>query len=698
MDEEATQRVETAGQVKGRVEPQNNVGHRPRDTAAQPADENKNRLEVSPTQCQRSQQDTVNNNEEPITTTASNTNNNRKASSTPSPQPATSPVTPAQRGADTKAKGSGGFPKSSECPSPGSISDSPEGLIPEKGVPCISSCPQEKGQCGPLQALLSSLQGLGTESDYLLPSSLHQIAEAYFHEEDYEKAVRFIQLERLYHEQLLANLSAVQKQWESKRNSAASLVRQSLGKALLGDLREEDLATLTQLCTTHQRPALVIPKSVAVDNALKNSLITKKLPGENKKPNSSLPVCGADSITASEQLGMSEAVPFPIPAPGSSGGSLGEEAGVSLAGQQMGLQDRVVSTQWSPSAPIGQLCFDSLPAGSVVGEAGSLHPDASATAAAAAAAEQRSPEEGLTAAPVSGERQEEGGEGKEEEDSTGQEDSGPGLPLPVAAPSPPACEFSQTRSRQEQTGDGAPRVETEGPGAPSPSSLDSRDPGDCEAGIQAAPLQQPLEMSEREVTEEGGLTVEIPDTEQNIRCGEEEEEEEEEEVEEEEGAPGESPAAEQGTPSAAEEPSAELEEEAVGLGDWVPSLDDLAKRIQIEEFTPAEGLVSILKRRRSLDGAEQPPPPPKQPSKRKVRFREPEDGLDQEEVGGDSCLLLLLLCVATVVISMGGTALYCALGDVESTVCTDFSHNMDFYFSQMQHGVNELKHWLSPGS
>ncbi|CAB1343161.1 unnamed protein product [Coregonus sp. 'balchen'] len=107
------------------------------------------------------------------------------------------------------------------------------------------------------------------------------------------------------------------------------------------------------------------------------------------------------------------------------------------------------------------------------------------------------------------------------------------------------------------------------------------------------------------------------------------------------------------------------------------------------------GLVSILKRRRaSLDGL--PPEGPdsaKQNSKRKVRFSEPEDGMEPDEVGGDSCLILLLLCLVTMVISLGGTALYCTLVDTYSSICTDFSHNIDFYVVQVRRFLDGLRHW-----
>uniref|UniRef100_A0A669D9C2 Consortin, connexin sorting protein b n=1 Tax=Oreochromis niloticus TaxID=8128 RepID=A0A669D9C2_ORENI len=59
-------------------------------------------------------------------------------------------------------------------------------------------------------------------------------------------------------------------------------------------------------------------------------------------------------------------------------------------------------------------------------------------------------------------------------------------------------------------------------------------------------------------------------------------------------------------------------------------------------------------------------------------------------VGGDSCLILLLLCLVTVVISVGGTALYCTLLDTYSNICTDFTHNVDFYVMNVRRLVEGL--------
>ncbi|KAJ3593593.1 hypothetical protein NHX12_005927 [Muraenolepis orangiensis] len=125
-------------------------------------------------------------------------------------------------------------------------------------------------------------------------------------------------------------------------------------------------------------------------------------------------------------------------------------------------------------------------------------------------------------------------------------------------------------------------------------------------------------------------------------------------------------------------------------------LDDQAKLITIEEVTPASGLVSILKKRSVC--ASESSESIQAPAKRRVRFKVADDGYDQEVGGGDSCLLLFLLCFVTVVISIGGTALYCVLGDAHSTVCQDFSLNADFYVGQLQRGVSHLQHWLTSGS
>ncbi|XP_030201536.1 consortin, connexin sorting protein b [Gadus morhua] len=242
-------------------------------------------------------------------------------------------------------------------------------------------------------------------------------------------------------------------------------------------------------------------------------------------------------------------------------------------------------------------------------------------------------------------------------------------------------------------------ADTKPPAAPTGEGLTHTEP---------RPPQDPRQQDEG--TEEQQEEEEEEDEEQEERReGEEEEMEEEEErrgAEEEEevceeerrGAEEEEEPCEEGQEVACEEMSPEEEEVK---GEWptgVPqaSEKDLVKLSHDEGCSAHDGLVSILKRRRaSLDGL----PPPgvsveKHNGKRKVRFTEPEYTAEQDEAGGDSCLILLLLCTVTVVISIGGTALYCTLVDTYSSICTDFSDNINFYVVNVQRVFDQLKHLL----
>ncbi|CAL8316436.1 unnamed protein product [Merluccius merluccius] len=224
--------------------------------------------------------------------------------------------------------------------------------------------------------------------------------------------------------------------------------------------------------------------------------------------------------------------------------------------------------------------------------------------------------------------------------------------------------------------------------------------------VESMLIQEEGEEEEEEGEEEeerrGGEEEEVEDEEER-RDGEEEEEGEGEEEERRGGDEEEEEVCEEGQEVEEDEEVCEEttpEEEEVN-GEWptgVPqaSEKDLVKLSHAEGGSAPDGLVSILKRRRaSLDGL----PPPgvsveKHNGKRKVRFTEPEDAAEQDEVGGDSCLILLLLCLVTVVISIGGTALYCTLVDTYSNICTDFSHNVNFYVVNVRRVFDQLKHWL----
>ncbi|XP_072537391.1 consortin, connexin sorting protein b [Salminus brasiliensis] len=320
---------------------------------------------------------------------------------------------------------------------------------------------------GPSPSLLAALHSLGEHSDHmLLPHSLHQIAEAYFLEEDYPWAVQFLRLERLYHERLLSNLASLQKEWESQWRADAHAKSSTPAKTECSDTESKRMDSLSHICRTHQRPTRSMEKD-GVDLALKHS---------------------PKQVT--EHSGMV---------------------------QKTSSRTQVKTMERTEDSP-------------------------------------------------------------------------------------------------------QPRTEPQ----------------------------------------------------------EEEEEEEEDEEEEDEGL------------------IEELQEDAGGEPVYG---EELAKLIEVEEMSPPNGLVSILKRRAALE--EDGPAkcsPSRSSYKRRVRFRETDDALDSDEVGGASCLIFLLLCLVTVVISMGGTALYCVLSGAYSNVCTDFSQNIDFYFGPVRRSMDTITHWFTPST
>nr|XP_058924072.1 consortin isoform X2 [Kogia breviceps] len=134
-----------------------------------------------------------------------------------------------------------------------------------------------------LQSLFSLIRGEVEQLDSrALPLCLHQIAESYFQEEDYEKAMKFIQLERLYHEQLLANLSAIQEQWETKWKTVQPHTVTSLRNSEKG-FNGEDFERLAKFCTTHQDPLLSKHKIAAVQKSLGRKCFTQLIVSEDPK-------------------------------------------------------------------------------------------------------------------------------------------------------------------------------------------------------------------------------------------------------------------------------------------------------------------------------------------------------------------------------------------------------------------------------
>ncbi|XP_041109571.1 consortin-like isoform X2 [Polyodon spathula] len=735
MDEEETQRNKVTKQVKGTVDPKNNVDRGSPQTTTSSSDKNENQIQGSVSGHQQTQQDCVNNNEtdphsktgdsrgltqglnnetDPHSKTgycrglAQGLNNetdphSKTGDSSDSPSAntegvkgkGTSPKRNGKRRKGMEAESSGVVPEACTQVMLDSISNGSQGHSEEEEdfLEVSTSCQQKIEKMSLLQSLFSSLKGgMEPSSSRVLPQRLHQIAETYFQEHDYEKAVQFIQLERLYHEQLLSNLSAIQKQWESRRKVAPSQET----KPFRNTLEAQELATLTKLCRTHRRPTLTAEKPVAGGNALKNSLIALKKPGEQGKPDLKATTYssgnGPDRETLREekegkQVGMSDRGSFS-----------GSETSKSVVGSHQ-REPLCNNSSLQASGTLGQPCSDSLFTKNTGREGSCFQPEA-----------EELPEDMLTDAATS-QQQGEGG-GEEPLPTRRAELIDTAQKKPVSRQARPEQQASgiqyDSSASGEQAGEGnylGEEVKVKGKGLLSSPPREARD--DSESTSAGNEALQSEHMSEPKELEGQGGGEEDEKEELGLEEGEADLESEDvlkatgraEEVEK-KGSPDRDVASSTGGSVVKSEldtsPLASVD--MWGLDDSTPSLDDLAKRIEIEEITPAEGLVSILKRRGSPDAAEMPPVKVKGGAKRRVRFQEPDDVFDQDEVGMDSCFLLVLLCVVTVFISVGGTALYCTFGDVESSICTDFSNNIDFYFTQMQQRVQVLKRWLSPGS
>lgn len=131
-----------------------------------------------------------------------------------------------------------------------------------------------------LQPLFSLIRGEVAQMDSrALPLFLHQVAETYFQEEDYEKAMKFIQLERLYHEQLLANLSAIQEQWETKWKAVQPRTVTPLRNSEKG-FNGEDFEQLAKICTTHQDPLLSKLKTAPVEPSPERKSLARAIMSE----------------------------------------------------------------------------------------------------------------------------------------------------------------------------------------------------------------------------------------------------------------------------------------------------------------------------------------------------------------------------------------------------------------------------------
>ncbi|XP_035484521.2 consortin isoform X2 [Scophthalmus maximus] len=520
------------------------------------------------------------------------------------------------------------------------------GHITSRPVPPCFSVPTFPTGTITSPALLESLEQLTQRGDDThLPHYLHQIAEAFVLHKDYQRALCCIQLERLYHQRVLDNLNTLQEQWESRCKMTSS------------DLATQHLDTLKHICQTHSRPSARDAVFASQDflrptceegGALPLSTSANQVDSETTTTHSGSlsgdPVI--PSIDLSDRLSFPENTEKNREDPdrvldrkeGFHGSQLTDKQGSDREGGEaeggVGHTISAIENDLHPSTA-GEM-DQSKPAEQQGGDLGL----AEGKEAIRAEEEERDAEKAAEAWEMEEEGEEEEKEKQNERDSVFCQKA---LPVDTLGS---GAEVDEQQLHQE--------VQDE------EKLLEDTQESTKTCVYQEARLHQ-----------EALLTQEARLKQQEQRKEEYEEEEEEYEVEQ-----------------------ADLIKEAA-------SLDDMAKLITVEEMSPASGLVSILKKRSvCLDNvsvsSSSEPQPDKPTAKRRVRFKVHDD--DEQVGGGDSCLLLFLLCLVTVVISVGGTALYCALGDAQSSVCQDFSRNADFYVGQIQQGIAHIQHLFTIGS
>ncbi|NXH92351.1 CNST protein, partial [Edolisoma coerulescens] len=552
--------------------------------------------------------------------------------------------------------------------------------------------PKEQKQT--LQSLFSLLREEVEQMDSkILPLCLHQIAETYFQEEEYEKAMKFIQLERLYHEQLLANLSSIQEQWERKWRTAVPSPVTTLRNSDK-ELSGQELEKLTRVCSSHQQQYYHILQLVAAENTWESSCLPQLMEYRNVKEREATAFkSGTETCPGTGPKKEDKELSTVCPGENKTerqteAASLRVAAGKDHMEEQHCSAESTLEPHTQSTGTVGRPSSGCLSSGDA-GKDNSL--------------QLRERQLSKDAVKIEG-----AGE--------------PGVKLPlepmvdalvltdadymptdlVPSDKDVSADRNLLRSKHaagsSETASGQLGNNDLKQQQIQPDDDDEKSPWDRTASDECSGCNK---VSEHESTAHSRVREEI----QRAAGQEERVSNEEQEdlflrflngniIDTEECANLANEEDFDTVPDISPERASYNSLEALSLDDSFSSLDELTRRIEITEIAPVEGLVSILKKRDDRDGKTIAQVQQRQ-TKRRVRFQEMEDTLDQDEVSGGSCILLILLCIATVFLSIGGTALYCTFGDMESPVCTDFAANMDFYYTQILQRVEELKHWIA---
>lgn len=549
-----------------------------------------------------------------------------------------------------------------------------------------------------LQALLNCIQKATELNDCsTLPYLLHQTAEIYFDEEEYEKAIEFIQLEKLYHQKLLTNLAAIQEHWEVKLKAA--MAREISGGKIVKSLDNDRIKKLTEICASHSRPNIPGGKiSVSAECFYKSEchFISK----EKKACKNISAEYNSNRYLDTPRLQTAE---------------------YNYASLEVMEEQKEDSIESQVAVPVGECCArepemyaaDSSLVSQIeaVGAKARMHFDVKT---------QHLYSENIMT----------------DESCCQTHASVPGNNMLTAAETIETELFSDETHVvinavpcfHEEMGNPQHNLKCVGKTTEENDQISLK----CNKTVQfitngEAPHKHSNHVLQKHVRSnssdcvhedtryvqntirpEGTVELDGQATKQNhtnvlAEINEEYQQigsEVEEKIQHNEC---------ETSPEVSERRDENVEEltnfnhnvitssqkyntdELLQINDNSHSLDELAKRIQIEESIHPEGLVSILKKGNSDKEIRQTQ---QKQSKRRVRFQDPQDTFDQDEGTGDSCLLLVLLCIVTVLLSVLGTALYCTFGDLESSVCRDFTTQMDFYCTQFEQGIAKVKHWL----
>ncbi|XP_025032918.1 consortin isoform X2 [Python bivittatus] len=552
-----------------------------------------------------------------------------------------------------------------------------------------------------LQFLFSFLQGEFKQMDSsILPLFLHQIAETYFQDGEYEKAMKFIWLEQLYHKQLLANLSSIQQQWEKQWKATACNDIPSL-KNSSKDLNNDELDKLAEFCTSHQEPLVSRSKLINKEISFRCEQFISLMASEDLKEQStstwdsdtqSWPSIEAKKENHHKERERNESFQS------ESSCLIKEAERLQLTVRKHHLKEELCSTEPTLNQPFVlstetldtpfSQCLslrDASEDDSLQLRKEQFSQDGAKIEAAAEQPAAKCPSEPMVDALVWTDAD------YIPPDLIATDENIPSernilrtkrcsSSVVIASSQLESSILNQPQQQQQPDYENNRKsVQNQTPGISGNVQFDTEMPKQPSVVYEWIQEETTVLEEKCESEEPEGFFDQILNGSIKVREGALKflETQEDSEI----------------LPHIPSEQALYSSLEDYSPDESFSSLDELAKRIQIAETVPAEGLVSILKKRDENEGKTLAQIQQRQ-SKRRVRFQEMEETLEQEEVGAGSCILLILLCIATVFLSIGGTALYCTLGNAESPVCTDFAANVDFYCSRIQQGIEEIKHWI----